>query len=78
MKNPLLRFLVKGDGAFIGLFLLPVVPDILNIVVIFHDVDELETQKLWFLPKTGRKAMLYSLLIFAELLQLSTNVVIQS
>ena len=63
---------------FMELFLLPVVPDVLHIVVIFHDVDELEMQKLRFLTKTGRKAMLYSLLIFAELLQLSTNVVIQS
>ena len=26
---------------FINLFLLPVVPDVLHIVVIFHDVDEL-------------------------------------
>ena len=32
---------MRENCASRGLFLLPVVPDVLNIVVIFHDVNEL-------------------------------------
>ena len=61
-----------------NLFLLPVVPHVLRILVIFHDVDAFEAQKLRFFINIGEKHRISAFNIFAKSLRLSTNAVIQS
>jgi hypothetical protein len=67
-KHPLLQ---KQKGMFIlnNLFLLPVVPDVLHIVVIFHDVDELFHQGHVVLRGNHVQAklfMIFSMLLIAS------------
>ena len=67
-----------GGYVYMQLVLLPVVPDVLHIIVIFHDVDELFHSKPSVSGETQGKHWKITLFKFERKFRLSTNSVIPS